>query len=805
MFSKFSRWYFLPFFLSAVLAYPGVSQAQSLKRKASFDQNWKFYQGDPGTGAAATTYNDASWQVVCIPHSASYDSTTVAAESNFYQGTCWYRKSFVCPATAQKVFIEFEGAMQTATLWINGDSIGQHINSGYTPFCYDIGSHLKPGTANEVALRLNNVKSPDIPPGGASPDYNLYGGLSRDVWLRFKDSVYIPVNTQQILTSNASAASTQIRAKTQVVNSSTSAQNATVVITLLDATHTIVTSDSASQNLPANGNYTYDITARNAVTNPHLWSPSSPYMYSVQTLVKVNGAVVDSVVEPCGVRWFSWSVSNGFSLNGSRFEIRGMCVHQFEGWVGNATSDERYYQEIKVLKAMGCNSIRCSHYPRAQAFYNAADQMGILLYVEQPSWGWGVNPTATCWARMDSCVKEMVMSARNHPSIYAWGLYNEPVPLGGASGTPTDFTPYMTILNNMAHSLDSTRVTSTANINSPYDPSITVPDIVGLNYAQNTGGYSSNGINTDNMPWVGTESRITSTFTALSARGSLLDLDTTNNVDNSGNAASEWNYFNFTLATSGQLAGGHFWCFKDYSSPDNTVGFEGVTDRFTVPKVIYWMFRQEWTGLAPDYPRPGTATTIDLEADTNALYASGSDYFLITAALRDANGHQISSDSGEVAFTISDPAKAGFFGGNFIKAYGGRAGGFLRTTTSSGTFTVMASYPGITVQPTITLTTLPLPVETYYNTGTSVLRQQARPIEAYKLTVMAGARGFSFRCPPAAGILRIVDCQGRSVYVSGVQKNASLFINRHALGSRLFYAVWEGGDQKLVSRINTTD
>jgi hypothetical protein len=363
----------------------------------------------------------------------------------------------------------------------------------------------------------------------------------------------------------------------------------------------------------------------------------------------------------------------------------------------------------------------------------------------------------------------------------------------------------MTILNNMAHSLDSTRVTSTANINSPYDPSITVPDIVGLNYAQNTGGYFSNGINTDNMPWVGTESRITSTFTALSARGSLLDLDTTNNVDNSGNAASEWNYFNFTLATSGQLAGGHFWCFKDYSSPDNTVGFEGVTDRFTVPKVIYWMFRQEWTSLATDYPRPGTATTINLEADTNSLYASGSDYFLITAALRDANGHQISSDSGEVAFTISDPAKAVFFGGNLIKAYGGRAGGFLRTATSSGTFTVTASYPGITVQPTITLTTLPLPAETYYNTGTSVLREQAHPIEAYKLTVMAGARGFSFRCPPAVGILRIVDCQGRSVYVSGVQKNALLFIDRHALGSGLFYVVWEGGSQKLVSRMNTTD
>ncbi len=796
--SKYSKWYFVPFILSACIAFPAVSQAQVLKRKAGFDQSWLFYKGDPGEAAAASAYSDASWQAVWIPHSASYDSITVAAEAAFYAGTVWYRKHFVCPAGAQKVFIEFEGAMETATLWVNGDSIGQHINSGYTPFCYDIGSYLIRGGSNVVALRLNNVKSPDIPPGGTSPDYNLYGGLSRDVWLRFKDSVYIPVNTQQILTPNASAASTQIRAKTLVMNASAGGQTATVVIALFDATNTNVNSDSSTQYLPAAGQYTYDITMRNAVANPHLWSPSSPYMYSVRTLVKVNGAVVDSVVEPCGVRWFSWSVTTGFSLNGARFEIRGMCVHQFEAWVGNATSDERYYQEIKVLKNMGCNSIRCSHYPRAQAFYNAADQLGILLYVEQPSWGWGVTPTATCWARMDSCVREMVMSARNHPSIYAWGLYNEPVPNGG-----TDFTPYITPMNTTAHLLDSsTRVTASANINSPYDPCITVPDIIGLNYATSTGGYTSNGINTNNKPWVGTESRITNTFTAYSARGSILDLDTSNNTGNNGNAASEWNYFNFTLATSGQLAGGHFWCFKDYSSPDNTVGFEGVCDRFTVPKVIYWYFRNQWGAGAPDYPRPGTPTTIDLEADTNSLNATGSDYFLITAALRNAAGKQISSDSGNVTFTISNPALATFFGGNLIKAYGGRAAGFLRTTTTAGTFTVKATYPGLAAD-SITLTTLAVPAETYTNPGVSVLRQETRPMQAYRLTVTASARGISFRCPPSAGVLRIVDCEGRSVYVTGVQKSASLFINRHALGSGLFYAVWEGGDQKLVSRINT--
>ena len=258
-------------------------------------------------------------------HSAEYDSISVAAELAFYAGTVWYRKTFTCPANAQKVFIEFEGAMQTATLWINGDSIGQHINSGYTSFCYDIGQYLVRGGSNVIALRLNNVKSPDIPPGGTSPDYNLYGGLSRDVWLRFKDSVYIPVYTQQVSTPNASATSAPVRAKTLVVNSSASGQTATVVVNVFDATNSRIASDSGTQFLPANGNYTFNVY--DTITSPHLWTPETPYMYSVQTLVKVGGAVVDSVVEPCGGDGFPGPSPTNFLLTGNRSEIRAVCSH----------------------------------------------------------------------------------------------------------------------------------------------------------------------------------------------------------------------------------------------------------------------------------------------------------------------------------------------------------------------------------------------------------------------------------------------------------------------------------------------
>ena len=291
-------------------------------------------------------------------------------------------------------------------------------------------------------------------------------------------------------------------------------------------------------------------------------------------------------------------------------------MHQFEGWIENAVPDSRYWQEVKLLKNMGCNSIRCSHYPRAQAFYDACDKEGMLVYVEQPTWGWGFTPSAAVWTLMDSCVKEMVLSGRNHPCIYLWGLYNEPVVDG-------DFTSQITVLNNTAHSLDPTRYTAMANIPS-FNAAATVPDVEGLNYTLTgtSGAYR----------WVGTES--SDDFYRAQIRGSLVDLDTSSN----SYYQREWNCMNFSLATSGQLSGGHFWCFKDYNSGDNTDGNEGIVDRLTVPKTVFYKYRKMWTGAALDFPTAGiTATTIQLLSDTTVLHANGADVFLLTATLRNAS------------------------------------------------------------------------------------------------------------------------------------------------------------------------
>jgi beta-galactosidase len=764
-----------------------------LKRKASMNMDWHFFKGTPSGTPSAAGYNDSGvgWNKVNVPHSASYDAaprgadsySSFASETNYYKGNCWYRKTFGVPASAKKLFIEFEGAMQTATVYVNGTQVGQHINSGYTSFYYDITNRIIRGSNNVVAVMLNNDANADIPPGTVYPDYFLFSGLYRSVWLHSKDSVYIPVYSQHIQTVNVSAASAQIRAVTPVKNDALTAKSVQVTLTLFDATHTGVVSQSSTLSIPAGVLDTFDMTTA-ALSNPHLWSPSSPYIYSAQTIVSVGSQVVDSVVEPCGVRWITWAAgsSGSFNLNGSRYEIRGMCVHQFEGWIENAVPDSRYWQEIKLLKNMGCNSIRCSHYPRAQAFYDACDRQGMLVYVEQPSWGWDNIISATAWTRMDSCIKEMVLSGRNHPCIYLWGLYNEPY-AGG------DFTSQITVMNNTAHSLDPTRYTAMANIPT-FNAAATVPDVEGLNYTLTgtSGAYR----------WVGTES--SDDFYRLEIRGSLVDLDTSSN----SYYQREWNSMYYSLATSGQLSGGHFWCFKDYNSPiANATGNQGIVDRLTVPKTVFYKFRKMWTGAAMDLPTAGiTATTIQLLSDTTVLRANGADVFLLTANLRNASGVQSCADSGNVTFSVSPAASGTIFGGNVAQAYAGRAGALLRTTTvPAGPLTVTAAYGSLPVA-TLTLTTLQDTNQTPLFSPTAVMATTSRHGDAVNLKILSTSKGVLFLCPPVQGRLTVINCQGRTVYSSYVKNGASMFVDRRTLGTGIFYGVWESGGRRAVSRLD---
>ncbi|HAJ80065.1 MAG TPA: hypothetical protein DCO75_09870, partial [Fibrobacteres bacterium] len=783
------------------------ASSQTLKRQALFNQNWKFYKGSPTGTPYAVSFNDStsSWSTVCVPHSASYDAPSYAAENSHYRNNSWYRKTFTCPANAEKVFIHFEGAMQTTTVFVNGDSVGIHDNSGYTGFFFDISSKVQRGRSNIIAVHLYVKYATEIPPGGlgySSPDFFLFSGLYRNVWLVFKDSVYVPLRGQQITTTGTVAGPT-VHAITNVKNDAADAKNATVAITLRDATGASVVTKSSNATIAANSASTFDLTT-DVIASPSLWSPSSPYLYSLQTLVSVDGKVVDSIIEPVGLRFYSWSTGTpgGLSINGTLTEIKGVCMAQFMGWIENAVPDSRFATQVKMIKDMGINSIRCAHYPRADAFYRACDSLGMLLYVEVPTWGvdGGFDTNTAFWKRIYSCDSEMVLDGYNHPSIYVWGLFNEP--------SETTLDDNFTIENNIIHALDpvagSGRVTAIANyqgLSSKYGG-----DIMCVNYSYDY---------TTSLPLLNTEAygdasdaSLFGSWTRLYIRGSSMEMDITSTGETAHEDSCLQTYY---WKTTDKLAGSHFWCFMDYNSNRNSTGYQGIVDRLWLPKNIYFRFRKSLTGVATDYWQKGTPTKIDLAADITSLKADGSDISLITATLRDDNGKCMHTDC-NIAFTIS-PATAGTLfpdtGSTYgtsvtVPVRGGRTGVLLRTTTTPGSITVTATPGNSLAAASMTLQSVTA-TESYYEGDVPVVKKLVNSAVKtdLKLRTRYSGNNIIITSPFAEEkTLHIVNCRGETVASYRLKKGGFLVIDRRTTGEGIYYAVCNDAGRRIFAKIN---
>ena len=782
------------------------SQARVSKGDALFNLNWKFIQGNPANAQSPTT-SDASWQIVSVPHSASYDAPDTAGELHFYGSPAapnkdyWYRKSFICPANAQKVFIQFEGVMQSATVFVNGTQVGTHFNSGYTGFFFDISSNVTRGASTLIAVHCNINNDQNIPPGGsgwtsnggAAPDYLLFSGMYRNVRLLFKDSVYVPLRGQRITTTSST-----IHALTNVRNDGAASSSVTTTITVRNSSGSSIGTATATQSIPANSAYAFDMSP--TVSSPSAWSPTTPTLYSVETMVSVGGTVVDSVVEKVGFRSYSWSASTpgGLSVNGTRTELKGVCLGQWMGWIENAVPDSRFAKQVAMMKDMGINSIRCSHYPRADAFYRACDSVGMMVLVEVPNWGvsGGFAGLTTFWNRIYSCDSEMVFDGYNHPCIWGWSLFNEP----SETTLGTDFANE----SNIVHAIDplagSGRVTLIAN----YSGNVMYPlDVYGLNYS------TSNGTS---IPIVNTEDY--QNWFRVFVRGNAMDLD----VSGSSEAAAEVNQMKNDWSTTDKCAGAHFWCFMDYCSFRNQTGREGLVDRLYIPKNVYYMFKNSLTGGATDYWTNGTPTTIDLKADLTTLRADGSDISQIVATLRNASGACVQPSSAcNITFAVTSGASsvAMMYTGNSTSptsgassvvcgVEGGRAGILLRTSTTPGAITVTAaSACGGLTPATVNLTT----TQVTENITTALAPQSLTGFigaDASKRVELAYVGKMAIMTFPVGAdkTVRLLNSQGRTVATSTLGMGNKISVDGGKLGNGILYVAWNLNGHKIMSMIN---
>jgi hypothetical protein len=753
------------------------------RSKIKLNSGWTFYSEMRGNAPASGNpyevgYSDNSWSMVSIPSSATYDAPTKAEEDKTITGgICWYRKKFTVPASAKhtgKLFLQFDGAMQTATVWLNGALLGVHDNSGYTGFTFDITGKTVPGD-NLLVVRLDNTYSSAIPPGNTGdmtgPDFYLFSGLYRNVWLVCADDCYIPINGQQIsvvrkdsLMTTASKA--YIRIKTPVKNEYASSKNVVVryCIAYGDIDRGFLL-DSSVGSVDAGQTMVFDKTV--SFDNPMLWSPSNPYLYRIYTRVLVDGTVVDDNVDRFGVRWFTWNPGENFKVNDQTVYLRGTCMHQMFPWIQNAATPSRFYKDIKLAKDMGANLIRCSHYPRDPAWYNACDEMGMLQLVEIPTWGVGkTSYPDSLWTRESGCMDEMIAVGFNHPSIMAWGLFNEP---------SAEFTGPITALNNQAHLLDSTRLTYMAS-NRPDLNIMNIPDIAGLNYLTapdiTVTPFPQRLVNTEFHPgWT----------TNWAFRG-----DTSDNISNVAN--SYWGDWQKVVADTKE-SGGALWCHADYNSPINSNAM-GAVDAYRIPKSIYYLFRKNWTNVSydNDVPVTGTATVLKIEADTNKLVADGSDCAFIYVTVRDASGKCIHTGYGStskvtVNFTVT--GNATYFGSLAVKVNGGKCALLVRSTTTPGPITVSASATGLTGAST-TITSV---ADSYspddYPFLTPVIARAASTVVKNFTVVQTGniLRIRNSLQTVKTGDISILNLQGKNIALSISAKDRELLVDTKRLTS----------------------
>jgi len=555
----------------------------------SFDAGWKFHLGDV-SGAQGATFDDSAWTSLDVPHdwsiSLAFNQSSAATYEGGYLdgGLGWYRKTFTLPASSagQKVMVQFDGVYMDSTVYLNGTQVCARPY-GYASFECDLTAGAKATGSNVLAVKVNN----QLP----SSRWYSGSGIYRHTWLKTVNPVHVAYTGTQVTTPTVSSTSATVNIAVTVQNDATTDQSVTVASSVRDAAGTEVGKGSSAAASVAAGK-TASATHTVTVSNPKLWSPSSPTLYSVVTTVSVGGAVVDTYTTPLGIRTFAFDASTGFSLNGTKMKLNGTCNHHDLGALGSAVNYRAIERRLQMLKDMGGNAIRTSHNPPAPEVLDLADRLGLMV-MDEAFDCWYAGKHTYDYGRFfnqwyDTDVQGFVARDRNHPSVIIWSIGNEVAQAG-------DKATVQKLITSI-HAKDTTRPITQAYAAWVGADSITgLEDLVGINYAPDR--YDS--VHTANPTYKMFASESSS---ALRSRGVY---NNQNNQESSyDDSAAGWGHTAETswknVNTRAWIAGEFIWTGFDYIGeptpyewPSKSSYF-GAIDTATFPKDVYYFYQSKW-------------------------------------------------------------------------------------------------------------------------------------------------------------------------------------------------------------------
>lgn len=363
--------------------------------------------------------------IVNLPHTWNTDAYTFR---DYKKGRMKYSRYLVLPEKwrNKQLYITFEAASKIAKVYINKQLVGEH-RGGYTAFTFDITSYCSFSDKNIIEVEVDNATE-DAPP--ISADFTFFGGIYRDVWLTAVPKQHINLTNMGskgvfIETPTVSEKEASLIIKTEILNSEVKKKKVELQIRLLNPEGAEV--NSLRKQVEIKGLSLESVSQSiSSIQFPSLWSPEAPNLYVVEVNLRdaKTKNLLDVVSHNIGFRWFHFDGDKGFFLNGKPYKLRGVCRHQDQEPIGVALSDEMHRRDIRLIKEMGANFIRISHYPQDAAILEICDKLGLLVWEEIPVID--IVPDSEIYA--ETCelnLREMIRQHYNHPSIILWGYMNE--------------------------------------------------------------------------------------------------------------------------------------------------------------------------------------------------------------------------------------------------------------------------------------------------------------------------------------------------------------------------------------------
>ena len=601
--------------LIALLMQVVNAQAQSVRQTILLDKGWKFALGhaadlkkDFGCGTEyfnyltkansihnegpyAQKFDDAAWQDVQLPHDwvTTLPYAWDASHSHGYKtvgwkypetSVGWYRKTLTIPADdlGKRLMLRFDGVFRNSTVWFNGFYMGTEP-SGYVTQMYDITPYVKYGEENLICVRAD-----------ASLEEGWFyegAGIYRDVWLEKMAEVSVaPFGTFVYAELQQPYNHAVVHIKTEVTNSGLKTQLYEVEQRMLDAEGREVAHVSGFM-YPILAKETRTCDHRIKISNPHLWSTTDPYLYKVETTVKVDDKVTDVYETTIGLRDIRFDAERGFLLNGEPLKLKGVNMHQDHAGVGVAIPDALQAWRIKQLKKMGCNAYRASHNPMTPALLDICDREGMLVIDENRLMG--INDEHL------RLLERMIKRDRNHPCIILWSDGNEEWGLENS----VQGTRLAEAMREYTRLFDPSRPSTVANAGGT--ELIKGLDVVGFNYiVQND--VDNRKKNNPSWKIVGTEETSGCGtrgwyFQDESCKGRMVSLNRTNEQGYENIIERGWKFYDERPWAAGLF----YWTGFDYRGEPNPLSYPahdsefGIFDYCGFPKDEAYYLKAWWT------------------------------------------------------------------------------------------------------------------------------------------------------------------------------------------------------------------